>query len=197
MSRALIFAGGDAPDAEVVKSNVRPDDLVIAADGGLAGVLGCGVNPNVIIGDLDSAPSELVQLAKMRGAEVMDFPTRKDRTDLELALILTEERGIAEIVIFGGLGGRLDHAVANLLLITGHSQALVRLVSSDSEVMTVRGRTVVRGQAGDTVTLLAVSERATGVQTEGLEYALRNGVLTRGSTLGVSNVMTGEEASVT
>jgi len=55
LHRIIIFANGELPDPEKARLLLRPDDTIICADGGTRLALGLGVQPNLIIGDMDSA----------------------------------------------------------------------------------------------------------------------------------------------
>jgi thiamine pyrophosphokinase len=196
--RAVVFANGDLGDEETARSRLREGDLIIAANGGVRHALSLGLAPALLVGDLDSAPRELVQIAERRGGEVIKHPTHKDKTDLELSLDLARERGAQEVLIFGALGGRLDHALANILSLapaTAPGMA-ISIVDVGYELMIVSDSATVTGQAGDVITLLAITDQVTGVSTDGLEYAASGATFERGSSLGVSNVMLGETAGV-
>lgn len=197
-TKAVIFANGEIAESESVQALIRDGDMIIAADGGLRHVFGLGLRPNIVVGDLDSAANELVQLAQSRGAEIVEHPARKDKTDLELALEAAIDRGATDVVILGALGGRLDHALANILLLstTTVSRLHVRIVEASTELIVVNDSTTIEGVPGDIVTLLALTDTVTGITIDGLEYPLTNGTLERGSSRGVSNVMTGEHAKV-
>ena len=130
------------------------------------------------------------------------FPARKNETDLELALRLAVREAPAEaardILIFGALGGRWDQTLANLLLLAhpDFRAVRVRLVDGRQQIYLVQGPTVIEGQPGDTVSLVALNGDALGVTTDGLEYPLQRGTLRFGSTLGISNVLVGTRATV-
>jgi thiamine pyrophosphokinase len=197
MSRAVVFANGDIADLEFVRRWLLPDDFIIAADGGLRHIMQISLSPHVVVGDLDSAPNELLQLAERRGAEIIRHQARKDKTDLELALDLARDRRIEETIVFGALGGRPDHALANILLLSAVGEHSVRMIDAGYEVFVMDDRADIAGDTGDLVTLLALTREATGISTSGLEYPLIDGVLARGSSRGVSNVMIADSASIT
>lgn len=168
------------------------EDYLIAADGGLRHTEHLGVTPNAIIGDFDSLnyiPT---------GAEV--FPVEKDDTDSMLAVKLGLSKGYDRFLLYGGLDGvRLDHTVANY-------QALQYLADRDARGILI-GRdfcaTVIRngalrfpgGKQGD-ISVFCMGPDAQGVNIEGLYYSLKNGTLTCGFPLGVSNHFTDSAARV-
>jgi thiamine pyrophosphokinase len=208
MNTAVVFANGRSS----VSASDLPEhyDLLVAADGGVLQCLRLGLKVDVLIGDLDSTPNELVQLVERSGAEIIRYPVDKDKTDLELALDLVGDRGVREVIILGALGGRLDHAVANLSLPANASYADMRIeergTSFQAELdategisykaLTVRDHVNIQGKPGDIVTLVPVGFAATGISTDGLEFPLTDETLELGTTRGVSNVLSGQTASV-
>ncbi len=195
---AVVALGGDA-DPVHVRGVLARAQLVIAADGGAAHVEDAGGVCDVIVGDQDSALPETLDHARDTGADVLVFPIAKDATDGELALREALSRGATSITIVGALGGpRVDHLLANVALLAHPDLRDVDAVIEDAahRIWLAGGASSWRGAAGDGATLLAVGGDAHGVTTQGLRYALRDGVLPHGSSLGVSNEMTGPQAEI-
>ena len=111
--RAVIFANGEFPDPRGTQNLLRSDDLVIAADGGAYHALAIGIFPHVIIGDLDSLSTDDKSRLGAAGSRIISFSSRKDETDLELALGHAVRHGATEIIVLAALGGRLDQTMAN------------------------------------------------------------------------------------
>ncbi len=111
MSSAWILANGPL---RVGRTPPPAPDLVIAADGGARHAAALGVTVDYWIGDFDSARSG--QLPQPVDPERRVLPTDKDLLDSEAALGLAASLGARRIVIWGGLGGRSDHALALLLV---------------------------------------------------------------------------------
>lgn len=197
--RTIIFANGLVSDLEAARATLRSDDYLISADGGLRYYQALGLRPHVLVGDLDSIEAGDEDALRAAGTRVERFPRRKDETDLELALRLALAEGATDILIFGALGGRWDQTLANLLLLAhpDFRAVRVRLLDGPQQIYLVQGQTVVEGQPGDTVSLVALNGDARGVTTDGLEYPLARGPLRFGSTLGISNVLLGTRATVT
>jgi thiamine pyrophosphokinase len=198
--RAIIIAGGQPAEGGDWQRWVRDRDLIVGADGGAAQALAWGLRPDWVIGDMDSLPAEARATLKARGCRFIEHPRAKDETDLELALTYAVDQGADEIVILGALGGRLDHTLANVLLLTlpALEGALVRIVDGRQEALLARsGRAVaIAGQPGDLVSLLPLGGDARGVTTSGLAWALQGETLRFGFSRGVSNEMTAPAARV-
>ena len=196
--RAVIFVNGEMKNPEAVRCILRPGDLLAAADGGLHHLETLGLQPHYVVGDLDSLSESQVDQLEQAGVSISRFPTHKDETDLELALDLVLEKGYKTIVIVAALGGRTDHMLGNLFLLTRASLngCDVRLDDGIEEVFLVRGRAEIRGCPGDLVSLVPLGRPALGVVSRGLEYPLRGEALRPDQTRGISNVLTGECAQI-
>ena len=198
--RIVIFSNGRVEHPEIDRDHLRPDDHLYAADGGLHHILAFDQLPNLVIGDLDSIDGGLVRRLKSRSIEILQYPPRKDETDLELALREAVKRGAEEILIFGALGGRWDQTFANILLPTlpEFQKAEITFIDGQQEIHWIGpGHTFqLKGKPGDTVSLIPLTGDVDGVRTSGLEYPLQGESLRFGTTRGVSNVLTSPTASV-
>lgn len=175
-----------------------PDaDVVVAADSGVDVALRFRRKVDVLVGDLDSASPAGLEWARSHGARVDRHPRRKDATDIELALSAAAELA-ASVHVVASVGGRLDHALANLTLLASPRWAAVELSAAigSARVDVVRRRHRIGGAAGELVSLLAVGGPARGVRTSGLEYPLDGEDLEPCTTRGVSNVICAPPAEV-
>lgn len=185
------------------KSAVESGAILICADGGGEVALAWALTPDLLVGDMDSiSPASLDVLRHMQGVEVRIVPAEKDETDLELALLTALERGAKEITILGGLGGRLDHTLGNIYLLAAdqlvQAGAKARLLGEEEEVLLLRGgeTLALAGKPGDLLSLIPLTPEARGVRTGELYYPLKSEPLFIGPTRGISNVFTGEKATV-
>jgi thiamine pyrophosphokinase len=187
ITTALVVCGGGPVRAEI---DVPADTFVIAADAGAieAGRLGFGID--LLVGDLDSVPADVLEAAKRVGTRVQQHPADKDATDLELALEAALASGAARILVAGGVEGRLDHLLGNALLLASPRWAAVQVdaVFGSAAVHVIRGARTLDVVAGETVSLFAAGGIARGVTTGRLRWALSNDDLPPGSTRGISNI---------
>jgi thiamine pyrophosphokinase len=193
----VVFTGGDPMRRDVAP--LLPDGAyVIAADSGLHTALALDQPIDVVIGDFDSVTAEALAAATAAGATIERHPTAKDETDLELALDRALDLAPTRIIVVGGHGGRLDHFLANALLLASERYAGVTLQAymGDGHVHVVRDAIELRGHEGDRLTLLPAHGPVHEVVTEGLRYPLRGETLHPGSTRGVSNEFVSEQATV-
>jgi len=111
---ALIVAASNSSQLDAYLD--RPE-VVIAADAGLAAVVGRGWTPDRLVGDLDSADPVQVADLERRGIPIDRFPADKDETDLELALAIAVSMGVSSVEVVVRDDGRLDHQLANLMVL--------------------------------------------------------------------------------
>lgn len=196
---AVVVAGSSLA-AELDAALFARADLLIAVDGGAEAVARAGLVPDVLVGDMDSISAATRSSLEEQGVEMVLLRTAKDETDTEAAFRLAVSRGAGEITVYGALGGpRLDHLVANLLLLSSPWLAAVgvRMVDDLHEAFLVKGDVVFGGDRGDLVSLLPLTPEVREVRTDGLLYPLWGESLAQSTTRGVSNAMTGSEARVT
>lgn len=193
MRRCFIFAAGTFYG---LRRPPAPGDLVIAADAGYRACRAAGITPDLLLGDFDS----MEQPADF--ANVVRSPVEKDDTDTMLAVKTALEEGCREVFLYGGTGGaRLDHTLANLqsLLYLRRRGARGWMYDRDflwtvieNETLTVE-RTVEWGL----LSAFCLGADASGVDEEGLQYPLRDAVLTAAFPLGVSNHILEPKARIT
>lgn len=196
--RFVIIANGPMLKPPLYRHLVGDKDLVVCVNGGVRNALALGFKPQVVIGDMDSMDAALREQLQEEGCRFVEYPSRKDETDCELAVRYALSQGASELIMLGALGGRVDHTLANVMLLAlpELEGVKVRLVEGDQEVLLIRDEVVIEGQAGDTLSLLPLSGDVVGIYTEGLAYPLHDGTLKFGAARGVSNSLTGPRARV-
>jgi len=194
----VVVTGGD-PVARSHLPTLPLGTRVIAADSGIEHAHALGLVVDLAIGDFDSVSPEALAHASAEGATVERHPVAKDATDLELALDAALAMRPARVLVLGGHGGRLDHLLANALLLAAPAYAAVEVTAQmgAARVTVVRSEAHLTGPLGDLVSLMALHGPANGVTTRGLLYPLTGEDLVPGSTRGVSNELVHEEAAVT
>ena len=193
--RAFIYTGG-----EILPENIteRPekDDLIIAADCGLENAQLFGVVPQVVLGDFDS----LSKSARIpQEAEVMTVPAEKNETDTQLAVSLAISRGAREIVIVGGIGGRLDHTMSNLAILEDLDRRMVHglMVNGYNRARFLRNNSTLIPRSGYRyLALIAADPTVKGVSIEGVKYPLKKAKLERCNQYAVSNEIVGNCALI-
>jgi thiamine pyrophosphokinase len=202
--RAVIVADGDIRPGPAVSSAIAAVDLVVAADGGAMKAVALGLTPAVVVGDGDSLSQAAADRLRQTGADVIVHPVDKDESDTELAVREAVARGATSVVILGALGGpRIEHGVANLLLLTLPELAGIDASIADgSSTVRVIGASAgsdeiaIDGSIGDYVSLLPLSERVAGVATTNMRFPLEDATLIQGHTRGLSNELSATRGTV-
>ncbi len=187
----LVVAGGDLPPP-LITSVIPNPDLVVCADSGVDNALALGYSVDVAVGDFDSVSAAGLATAERSGALVERHSIDKDETDLELALTKAITYFPDLLVVIGLDGGRVDHYLANLLLLGSERLRSVDVDAyvGDAKISVVHETRTISGRIGEIVSLLPIGCDAAGVTTSGLVYGLKNETLVASSPRGVSNSLT-------
>ena len=119
MKNYLISIGGNSTsDVLSIESNFEE---IIAVDSGIEHLLNLSLDPNTLIGDLDSISKKSLDEVKKNGVKILAFNSNKAQTDFELALNYLEEAEKSKVYIIGGESGEIDHLISIFLLIPSKS----------------------------------------------------------------------------
>lgn len=195
--RAVLIGAGDLA-GECIE--VEKEDFIIALDGGLVFCVENDIKPDYIMGDFDSLPEEKRGLlAEGLQEQIRCLPKEKDDTDMLAAIKFAIEKGFTEFKIYGGLGGRLSHTVANIqcLMYLKERGCKGLLVGKDTKAFLLKDESVTFPETDSGyLSVFAYSKKAEGVTLKGLKYELENAILTDSFPLGVSNEFVGKKSSV-
>ncbi len=171
----------------------KSGDLIVAADGGLVFLNQLSVVPDYIVGDFDSLGY------RPQGNAVASYPSEKDDTDMLLAVKYGLEHGCKTFLIYGSLGGRLSHTMANLqvlydLYVQGCHGILI---DTNSIVTMIRNESLTFAQPCEgMISLFAQHGTAEGVTIKNLKYCIEDALLSPAYPIGVSNEFIGHTAEV-
>lgn len=161
-------------------------DYIIAADGGQNHAREFGLQPDCVIGDFDSTT-----LNEDFDCLYITYPAEKDLTDTEAALTHALEKGCRNVILLGGMGGRLDHTMGNIGLLDKYYSSFDHMEFIDGknrmELLKNSGRTLKRDARYKYFGLVSLNAEASGIDIRGAKYELTGASLERASTLGVSN----------
>lgn len=201
--RALILAGGDRPDPALLDAHWpgwRSAALVVAADGGARHAAPLGLPLHQVVGDFDSLSAEDTDELEAAGVIIARFPTNKDATDTELALLAALDAGATEITLLCSWGGRSDHAIGTLALLAHPRCGAATVVLLDEQTRTQLVRSgaelTLRGAVGRIISITPWGGDAI-VSATGVRWTLDSADLIAGSTRGISNVATATESIIT
>ena len=192
--RTYIYVGG-AIDAAGITEHPKGEDLLIAADSGFDNAMALGKHPSILVGDLDSIQEKNLP----DGVEIYKAPTEKDLTDTQLAVELALSKGARDIVIIGGLSGRLDHTLSNLGVLEHLAKLGCHGIITDGfnrARFLQNGSTLIPRGAYTYLSLIAADKAVKGVEIDGVKYPLKNAKLHRSCQFAVSNELTGNCAFI-
>lgn len=199
MPRAIIVSNGKINDYLYYKNKIREDDYIICADGGIKHLLQMGVCPDLWLGDFDSCRfSELKsEHSELKSIETISLNTAKDETDTHYACITAIDRGYKDILIWGALGGRIDHTLSNIHLLEFLKNKNVRGIIEDEKntLMLVSDKAEIK-KTRKYLSIIPISEIAVIEKTQGLLYPLESFSLKREISMGVSNEIVSDKAVI-
>ena len=193
----FIYTGGEV-FSDLVIEKPEKGDLVIAADAGYLTAKKMGVTPDILLGDFDTLGEENIP----DGIECLRVPAEKNDTDTQLAVEVAIERGAGEIVIIGGLSGRVDHTLSTLAVLEDlwkrkEGRIYATLTDGKNRVRYIRGSgTILPRSQYRFFSLIAADDLVKGVTLEGCKYPLKNGRISRRHQWAVSNEIEGNCALI-
>lgn len=203
MSKCIIIANGQIDDYQDIKGSIdsiRDDDtIIVAADGGSKHLDKLRIEPDFIVGDLDSSDAYEKLRDKYKNTEFVLFDAEKDYTDMELAIETAKQNGAVEIYIYGSLGNRMDHTFGNVLLLKYmHDNNIkgyiidelncIEYLSNEEKVMDIEGYKY--------FSFVPIEGDIKSITLLDMKYPLNKKYVEFGSTLGISNEIIGDKAKV-
>lgn len=197
----LIITGGYIDEGFLKTLVVEEEYLaIIVADLGLVAADNLKLRIDYILGDFDSVHPKLLSKYKESTTIVKTFPSKKDKTDTELALELALEKNPTKIDIVGATGTRMDHTMANIDIL-----AMAMDKNVDASIIDRNNRIYIKNnsfrikkekQYGDYISLLPYTHEIKELTLKGFKYPLDSVTLTRGKSLGISNEIVGDEGII-
>ncbi|MBR4502978.1 MAG: thiamine diphosphokinase [Clostridia bacterium] len=191
--RCVIVGGACIGDVPRIRKLIKKDDFVIYCDGGLRHRAILGAEPDLIVGDFDSAENPRLPV------ETIVLPREKDDTDTCFAAKEGVKRGFEDFLLLGVTGGRMDHTLGNIsiLLYLDSLGKTARIADDWSDLEIVSQRTVRIGSEYAFFSLLNITGQAEGITVRDAKYPLENGKITCEYQYGISNeVLPGKTAEV-
>jgi len=189
MAVCHIVGAGEMGGARI---DYREGDFLIAADGGYSEVIAQGLKPDLAVGDFDSLG------AVPENENVVQHPVMKDDTDMMLAVKLGFEKGFTRFFIYGALGGRLDHTLANIqtIMYIANRGGQGWIIGDCCLTAIHNGEALFNETARGVVSVFCLGSPAAGVSIKGLLYPLEDHTMLSDIALGVSNEFTGSSSCI-
>ena len=190
---ALIVCGGTPPTKKLLEQEIETADLVIGADSGGYALIGHGLTPDIVIGDLDS-----FVYTNHEGINVLHDPDQ-ETNDLEKALKYALDKGARSTTVLGTLGKRFDHTVKNLSVLKQFRYKFGSIIFRDDygDLMLVDSPYKPTLDIGTIISFMPIGGAVTKFTSRGVLYPLTNKILELGGQDGTSNEVTQSEIEVT
>lgn len=200
--KTLIVTGGNIEKEFLLKTIKEIKfETIIAVDNGLKILNQINVNPQHIVGDFDTVKSEILDRYKENTSiKIHKFNPIKDNTDTDIAIRLAIGLKSDEITIIGAIGTRIDHLLANIhvLKYALDSNVECKIIDENNEIQLIDKTTIIKKKdiTKKYISLIPLTEKVEHINLKGFKYELNNGTLTMGSSLGISNEISKEEAII-
>ncbi|MBN2397958.1 MAG: thiamine diphosphokinase [Deltaproteobacteria bacterium] len=196
----FVVSNGVIDDAGFLADQIEraAEPVIICTDGAAEIMRSIGKVPDLIVGDMDSVDEETLAYFESKGSRIVRYAAEKDETDTQIALERAFEMEPEGIRIYGALGGRIDHALANIALLVMCLKRGIdaKIVDGDCELFAIDGPCSIEGKQGDTISLLPLSSEVKGITLEGFEYPLNGAQMEIGVPYGISNRLTGVRGKI-
>ena len=182
-----------ALDTAIADFKPQESDLIIAADGGYSTLKKLNIKPDLVVGDFDSLGET------PENENIIKYPIKKDDTDTLLAVKIGLEKGYKTFVIYGAVGGRLDHTVATIQTATfvAENGGIAYIYDGNHTVTAIKNSSIkFKDTAKGYISVFALSGIAKGVTIKGLLYELDNAEISPTFPIGVSNEFLGKESEI-
>lgn len=198
ITTTLIISGGEIDkeflNAFMAKENI---DYIIAVDRGLEILDKINIVPDYIVGDFDSINKDI--LLKYTNSKIKKLNPKKDFSDTHIGLKLAIELKSNSIYILGALGKRMDHAIANIHILKEAMDNGVecKIIDSNNEIQLItKGESKIQNLEYKYISLIPLTTKVDGITLIGFKYPLNNATLEIGCSIGISNEIVDNEATI-
>ena len=173
-------------------------DFIIGVDGGCQMLETLAYTPNLILGDFDSIGNLERYKVLWPMSHIKTFPAEKDYTDAELAFEEMLKLPMDKIIVIGGLGGRADHMLS-IIQLMGRAEHCIMI--DELNIIENIKAPYFKGLNRDLyksmyISLVPMQETFEGITLKGFKYPLTDATIAFSQTLGISNEIIDEEASI-
>lgn len=169
-NKCVILADGSFPENEIPLGYLKQSEHIICCDGSAESLVMAGLEPEAIVGDLDSLSQEI----SLRFADRLFRDSEQDSNDLTKSVRWCVNKGYEEIVILGATGKREDHTIGNISLLAEYCRDInVIMITDTGTFRPVLKSCTIPGFPGQQVSIFSIDPE-TEITTSGLKYELNN-----------------------
>ena len=166
--KIVILAAGDFPRADAPLEALRGADVRICCDSAAEGLVAFGLEPDRIVGDLDSLSPDLLEKFADRIVQISE----QDDNDLTKAFHLALTLAPSRITIVGATGKREDHTLGNVSLLLDYAREAdcpVELLTDYGRFEAIFDTATLPSFPGQQISIFAFDNTLT-IKSAGLKY---------------------------
>jgi len=168
-SKTVILADGSFPQHEIPLGYLKNADHIICCDGSAESLLKTGMEPEAIVGDLDSLTKEITH----RFSDRLYIDKNQETNDLTKTVKWCSEREYKDIVIVGATGKREDHTLGNISLLAEYAKDVTVIMVTDTGIFYPFLKSCkISSFAGQQVSVFSINPE-TEITSTGLKYKLK------------------------
>ena len=188
MSRTCYIIGAGDFINDVIKKDI--DDIVICADAGYLHALNNNIKADLIIGDFDSLKQIPDDISIIRA------PVIKDETDVALCINEGIKRGYKKFRLYGCLGKRIEHSLANIILLLAYDKYDTRIIENNMEMFIMQPKDIYKDtNKTGYISLFSITNKSL-LTIKGLKYELDSKEINNQFPLGIDNEALGKDFSI-
>tara|TARA_Y100000768_G_scaffold172777_1_gene129328 strand:+ start:3372 stop:4001 length:630 start_codon:yes stop_codon:yes gene_type:complete len=163
----VVLANGAFPDSAISANILKKAKSIICLDGATNNLIKNGIEPTLIIGDLDSIETKY----KIKYQDIIIEKNDKNQNDLRKALNWLEKNNYNSVKILGAAGKREDHFIGNVFGILDTDYSIDIQLITDFGVFQIlkKGKHIIPSYIGQAVSFF-VSKTPAKASTSLLKY---------------------------
>jgi len=170
-AKSVIIANGDFTYNNWMRKLIESADRIVCADGGANHLACIDITPDLILGDFDSIHPDT--LKHFKDVEIIK-DTDQFSTDTMKIIDHELSHGMEELLLLGATGGRIDHALSNLSLLTRYADLInISMVDEQSETQFVKNSITFDSIVGRKISLIVLGGESS-VTSKGLRWELED-----------------------
>lgn len=194
-NKIAIIANGTIINYDFHKEILHDFNIIICADGGANIAKELDIIPDYIIGDMDSIKTSVFNFYKELNKTKIIKDTNPDKTDLELAIKLAETLNPSKITIFGAIGNRIDHTLANIYCLDKIKPGIkAEIIDEISTIQLAKENLEITSEKNDIISVIPLSD-VNSLNYTGFKWNVKN-LNTKIGWFGISNKILNKKASI-
>ena len=168
--KIILVLNGELPKKDHLISKVEKYDKILCADGAANVLINYGINPDFILGDLDSVHKDTLKNFK---GNVINLPDQ-NLNDLEKILLWIINEKIKNIDIIGMDGKRIDHTIGNFSVILKYIKVMkINIFTQSGNFYTINISKIFNNIKNNYISIFS-NDLNTLISSDGLKFELKN-----------------------